>query len=278
MITLGKVLQLSCDYIKSKKLSQGRLEVEHLIAHILGLKRLDLYLRFEQPLDEAELELIRKALSRLVQGEPLAYIEGTVSFFNGTFDVDKRVLIPRPETEQMVEHVVQTICNLSHEKMTLWDVCTGSGCIGIAIKKACPWLDVTLSDISQDALALASNNAKKNGVEIACVQGNLLEPCQGQQVDFIVCNPPYITEHDFQTLDDHVKNFEPKLALVSGPNGYECYEAIAKTLSNKTVCWLEFGVGQGENIAKLFDDRGFKNIKTFFDYSGHSRFLEIQVK
>jgi release factor glutamine methyltransferase len=273
MKTLGQVLKLSCEYIQSKNISQGRLEVELLIAHLLGLKRLDLYLKFDQPLDDHELEAIRKGLSRLARGEPLAYIEGEVFFYNCRIRVDKRVLIPRPETELMVEHIIKS---LPADSKTILDVCTGSGCIGIAIKKALPNLTVVLSDISEDALCLAKENAKINGVDVTTVQGDLLEPFTDKQIDFIVCNPPYIRENDFHGLDEHVKDFEPKGALVSGLSGFECYEKLAKTVPTHAVCWLEVGAGQAEHVATLFQDAGFTSIKTFYDFSKHARFLEIR--
>ncbi|MCE5294930.1 MAG: peptide chain release factor N(5)-glutamine methyltransferase [Chlamydiales bacterium] len=245
MKTLGEILKLSYDYIRQKGSSHSRHEVEELIASTLGKKRLDLYLNFDKPLTEDELAKVRKNLKRLGDNEPLQYIEGTVQFYDCTLRVDKRVLIPRPETELLVDRIVKHIRLHPYTDKVLWDICTGSGCIGIAIKKALPELNVTLSDISEDALKVAEANAKENEVSVNIATGDLLEPFKGKKADFIVCNPPYISEEEYKGLDAHVVNFEPKLALVPGQTGLEAYSALINTLP--AVCnpgakiWLEIG-------------------------------------
>lgn len=276
MKTIGQVLKLACQYLEEKKSSQGRLEVEHLIAQSLNLKRLDLYLRFDAPLTEKELELIRTKLARLAKGEPLAYIEGHVSFHSLELFVDKRVLIPRPETELMVEIALKKI---NAEKKVLWDVCTGSGCIGLAIKKARPNLDVVLSDISQSALDVAGINAEKNGLQVELMLGNLLAPFTNRRCDFVLCNPPYVSELDFETLEPHVKSFEPQNALVSGKTGLELYEKLSSTVAQHlnpgAIIWLEIGAGQAEQVKSLFEKQGFSNISVYKDYAQHERIIEI---
>ncbi len=252
MKSLGEIIKLSCDYIRTKNSIHTRREVEELIAFTLNKKRLDLYLNFDKPLTEDELARIRKNLTRLASNEPLQYIEGNVDFYGCTIHVDKRVLIPRPETEYLVDLIVQTLKGQNLTGKTLWDICTGSGCIGIALKKALPDLTVVLSDISSDALSVAKRNAEVNDVSVTLVQGDLLAPFAGQKADFIVSNPPYIAEGEYSTLDPHVKNYEPKNALVSGPNGLECYRRLFKDLQAHLTpgakCWFEIGNTQGEML------------------------------
>lgn len=264
MKTLGQILKLSYEYISKKSSSHSRHEVDELIAHCLGKKRLDLYLNFDKPLNEVELDLIRKNLTRLAANEPLQYIEGTVQFYGCTIKVDKRVLIPRPETELLVDHIAKTIGPDSDK--TLWDICTGSGCIGIALKRAIPGLKVTLSDISKDALDLARENAALNGVEVTLVQGDLLEPFKGQKTDYIVCNPPYISEAEYGSLEPHVRDYEPKLALVGGKTGLECYDRLIPAISPGTSVWLEIGALQGAH---------FPDAKIIQDLSHQDRFVEF---
>lgn len=279
MKSLGEILKLSCDYIQSKGSSHSKREVEELIAHTLNKKRLDLYLNFDKPLTEPELVLVRKNLTRLAKNEPLQYIEGQVSFYDCTIQVDPRVLIPRPETELLVETIVKQIRLQPYDNKVLWDICTGSGCIGIAIKKALGTLAVTLSDISSDALALAKVNAEQNQVTVDFVQGDLAEPFRGKRADFIVCNPPYITEDEFIGLEAHVTCFEPKLALVSGQTGLECYERLIKALPSicnpGAVIWFEIGHTQKEPLLAMLSH--LKEPKALQDYSGKDRFITFQI-
>ncbi len=279
MKPLSEILTLSIEYVRQKGSTHTRREVEELIAYSLGKKRLDLFLNFDKPLNHDELACIRKNLTRLAANEPLQYIEGKVRFYDCTLHVDKRVLIPRPETELLVDRIVKHIQLYPYASKTLWDVCTGSGCIGIALKKALGGLSVTLSDISRDALDLAAKNAEANEVEVNMLQGDLLEPFKGQKADFIVCNPPYIAEGEYATLAAHVRDFEPKGALISGQSGYECYERLFCELTRfcnpGALCWLEIGHNQGQKLLTLLSN--YKCAKVIQDFSQNDRFIEIQV-
>lgn len=276
MKTLGEILKLSCEYIRQKGSSHTRHEVEELIAHTLNKKRLDLYLNFDKPLTEDELVKVRKNLTRLAKNEPLQYIEGKVQFYDCTIQVDPRVLIPRPETELLVDRIVKHIRLHPYGNKVLWDICTGSGCIGIAIKRALPELAVTLSDISEQALAVARANSHLNDVVVDLLQGDLLVPFSGKKADFIVCNPPYITEGEYAGLEAHVTGFEPKHALVSGSTGLECYQKLISHLNS--VCnpgatvWFEIGSEQGQALVEMLAK--FKDVQVIKDLSGKDRFVE----
>jgi release factor glutamine methyltransferase len=274
MITLLEIIRRSEGYLAERGVERARREAEEVIADTLGLKRLDLYLQFDRPLHESELPLLRLAIQRRSNREPAAYISGVVSFAGLELKVNSDVLIPRPETEILVEKIAQTLATLPLENKILWDLCCGSGCIGLALKKRFPHLQVILSDLSEKALAVAKENASF-GVDFK--QGDLFEPFEGMKCDFFVCNPPYVTESEYQTLTPEVHQ-EPKMALVSGPSGLEFYVRIAKELkkylNNGGLAWLEIGAGQGESVKSLFENEGWRCHYTA-DWSGHDRFFFI---
>jgi release factor glutamine methyltransferase len=269
MRTIGEVLKLSSDFLSERKIDRARRIAEELLCHVLKTKKIDLYLQFDKPVIDAELARLRELLKRSAKNEPIEYITGEVDFFNCRIKVDPRVLIPRPETEILVE-----LISKKNPTGALWDICTGSGCMGIALKKAHPALSVTLSDISPDALSLARENAALNQVEVELLQGDLLAPFKGQKADLIICNPPYIAQAEMNTLDSSVKDFEPHLALVAGERGTEFYERLALELPNylnpNGQVFLEIGSTQGEALKKLFPHG-----QLHLDWAGHPRFFEI---
>lgn len=271
MKTIGEILKLSGEFLAEKKIPQPRRTAEELIGHVLQLKKMELYLQFDKPIIDQELNVIRELLKRAVKGEPIAYILGEVAFFHCRIRVDERVLIPRPETEILVEKMAGEI-----KQGVLWDLCAGSGCIGIALKKACPALQVTLSDLSPKALALARDNAKMNAVDVRLLEGDLFDPFLGEKADIIVCNPPYISEAEYRTLDPSVKDFEPKMALVAGETGLEFYERLQKELPKylnpNGKVFFEIGATQGGSLQKLFPQgkiyKDWSNLDRFFSISG----------
>lgn len=282
MKTLLEVLNLSTDFLKAKKISNPRRQAEELLADALNTSRLQLYLEFERPLVEAELEVCRKFLARRASGEPLQYIKGEVEFSDCRFNVNKSVLIPRQETEILVEKIAKELNRLGTRGKVLWDVCCGSGCIGISLKKKFPELRVLLSDISREALVLAKANAVKNGVEVECFEGDLLMPFAGQKCDYFVCNPPYISQAEFEGLDREVKGFEPEKALVGGVTGLEFYERLARelpqVLTRSGRGWFEMGKGQGDAILKMFLAKPWVNCRYEQDWSGHDRFFFLEIE
>lgn len=275
MKIVSEVLQLCTAYLKERNVDRARRLSEELLSHVLKLKRIDLYLQYDRPLEEKELVSLREALQRLGKGEPLEYILGEVSFFGSHLRIDRRVLIPRPETEILVDMISR-----NRPQGIVWDVCTGSGCIGIALKKRFPELDVTVSDISSEVLALAQENAQTNGVALSFLQGDLLEPFEGQQADLIVCNPPYVTEDEYERLDSSVRDFEPRLALVGGKSGLEFYERLAASagsfLKKGGRLYLEIGHLQGSSVSKIFNNSSWVNPELMRDWSGKERFFSLE--
>ena len=278
MKTVLDILQLSSQYLEGKGIEKPRRDVEELLSHVLKLKRIDLYVQFDRPMEEGELTLLRELVKRKAGGEPVQYIIGEVEFYRTQLCINHSVLIPRQETEILVSHIAEA---LPDEELVVWDVCTGSGCIGISLKKAKPQWNVSLADISSEALAVAQNNAKINEVEVSFVKGDLLEPFQGQKADVIICNPPYVTEKEFEGLDLSVKKFEPRLALVGGPTGLEFYERLKRELPSflkpDGKVFFEMGTGMGEKIKALFLDPIWVKKEVRSDWSGHDRFFFAQI-
>jgi release factor glutamine methyltransferase len=282
MKTLGEILTISANFLKEKNCPRFRRDAEELLAHVLNLKRLDLYMQFDRPVQERELESFRTLIKRTLKGEPVEYIIGEVVFYHCNISVGLGVLIPRPETEILVDQAYRMLGKGDLHQKTAWDLCTGSGCIGIAIKKACPDLHVCLSDLSERALEFAATNAMKNNIEVEVLQGDLLVPFTGRKADIIFCNPPYVAAKDFFTLDRSVKDFEPKQALIGGEDGLSFYRRLQNELpaylNPQAKIFFEIGAGQGEAVLDIFSGRGWKNMRVEKDWAGHDRFFFLEFE
>lgn len=272
MKTIGEVLKLSTGYLAERSVERARRLAEEVLASCMGLKRLELYMQFDRPVVESELERLRPMLKRLGSHEPLEYVLGTLEFAGCTLTVNPNVLIPRPETEILVSLLIKRLEGVSLAGKALWDVCCGSGCIGLALKKRFPELRVTLSDVSTDALQLAEQNAKANGLEVELLQGDFLEPLEGRIVDILVCNPPYLSTSEYLNCPVSVRDFEPKLALVGGEQGTEFYERLAVERPPNVLLALEIGATQGEAVQRIFEGQG----KVVQDWSGKDRFFFLE--
>lgn len=282
MRTILEILTLSTDYLARKGILQPRLQAEELVSQSLGLKRMDLYIQFDRPLVDEELAKCRDWLQRRGQGEPLQYIHGQVDFFDCMIKVTSAVLIPRQETEILVDKIAKVLAQETLTNKVLWDICCGSGCIGIALKKRFPELTVCLSDISSEALTIAAENAKTNSVEVELLKGDLLLPFKDRSSDFVVCNPPYISEKEFSSLDIEVRAHEPRRALISGESGLEFYERLAKELASHlnsgSKVWFEIGANQGQAVQNLFQGGFWKKCCVENDWSGHERFFSLEIE
>lgn len=276
MKTVNEILQVSASFLQKKNIPRPRRIAEELLAFILQIRRIDLYLQFDRPIEETELSLMREGVKRLGEEEPIEYIQGYVEFYGCKIRVDRRVLIPRPETEILVDHIAHRI----NGEGTLWDLCTGSGCIGIALKKKFSNLQVSLSDVSFDALAVAEENARCNGVQVDFFQGDLLTPFEGKTTDLITINPPYISMNEYFSLQSSVKNFEPKMALVGGETGVEFYERLAKNLSRflhpGSQVFMEIGEGLGRDVKKIFTTPLWSQCQLLCDWAGKDRFFFLE--
>jgi release factor glutamine methyltransferase len=280
---LGEVLQLAAKYLEKASVSHPRRVAEELLAFVLKEKRLALYMQFDRPLVETELQSYRDLLKKAATGEPVDYILEEVEFYHCRFRVSPAVLIPRQETEILLDKACEELVSAKgQEPLVVWDVCCGSGCLGIALKKKCPQFEVSLSDLSSAALDVAKHNALLNEAEVSFFEGDLLHPFAGKRADVILCNPPYISEAEYAVLDRSVKQFEPKMALTAGNGGLECYERLADELPRYlNACgrvFLEIGSTQGEDVKKIFNSSFWKVKRLEKDWAGHDRFFFLEAE
>ena len=279
---LGEVLKLSAKYLEEKGIERSRRSAEDLLSSLLCMKRIDLYMHFDLPLEEKELASYRTLIKRKVLGEPLEYILGEVAFAGCSFVVNRHALIPRPETEILFDLAASLLEKEDLVNKKAWDLCTGSGVLGISLKKRFPQLDVVLSDLSQEAIGLALENGKKNAVEVSCRQGDFLQPFLGERADIVFCNPPYVSKREYAELGRGVRDFEPEMALVGGEDGLFFYEKLAKELPSflkpKAKIFLEIGFMQGESVLALFSAPYWKKKWIRKDYSEKDRFFFLEFE
>ncbi|MDP1880320.1 MAG: peptide chain release factor N(5)-glutamine methyltransferase [Parachlamydiaceae bacterium] len=280
MKIVREFLKEATECFSSLQFTQARRQSEDLLCDLLSCSRLQLYMQLDYPLTELELEKAKNWLQRRAQGEPLAYIHGKIDFYGCTIEVNPSVLIPRQETEILVDKVVQSLKKQDLKGKIFVDLCCGSGCIGTAVKKKFPELTVYLSDISAKAIQLAKRNAALNQVELFYLEGDLLEPFIDLKFDYLVCNPPYISKKEYANLENEVKEFEPSLALIGGESGLEFYQRLSKELphylNSKSQIWMEIGYAQGEDIKKIFNSHGWVKKTVENDWAGHDRFFFLE--
>ncbi len=277
---LKEVLDKTTQFFKDKKFETARLDSELLISKALGLTRVELYMKYEQPLQDKEVETCRDFVRRRSQGEPVAYILGSRDFYKLNFKVDSRVLIPRPETETLVETVLELMKKSQQEKFEILDLGCGSGCIGLSVAKHEPRSRVTLIDSSLGATEVTTINQQNLGLSetstIVHSDAMSLET-QGKTFDFILSNPPYIAENDPE-VQAEVRKFEPSSALFAAEEGYSDIRAWSKKysacLKPGGVMIFEIGYRQAENVKAQFENLNiFESVKLIQDFSGHQRFI-----
>lgn len=269
--TTLKVLTWTTGYLAEKGVENARREAEWLLCEATGLDRVGLYLNFDKPMSEDELAAYRALVTRRGKREPLQHILGSQEFDGLSFLVTPAVLIPRHDTETLLEQALQ---HAPHPRSIL-DIGTGSGCIAIALARRLPEAQVTAVDLSVEALALAQRNAELHGAAVEFLQGSFFEPVAGRRFDLIVSNPPYITSADLLALQPEVRDHEPILALDGGPDGLTAYRAIvsqaATHLEPNGWLLLEVGAGQAADVAALLAQAGFGGIITATDPGGIER-------
>ena len=276
-MTVQEVLRRTQSFFKEKGFETARLDAELLISNTLGWPRVNLYTQFSYPMSESELETCRKAVRRRMDGEPVAYIIGKKGFFKQEFIVNSNVLIPRPETEFLVEKAIEY--GRTRGDLTILDLGTGSGCVGLSLLKELPQANLKAYDISPGAIDVARENAKGLEVEerVEFVLGDIKEQ-NLPEADIIVANPPYIAADD-PRLQESVKNFEPGLALFAERDGLQ--EVLSWTvkalqaLSEEGLYLCEIGQGQKADIEHFLRDRGEKHF-FYQDYSGIDRGFGVQ--
>jgi release factor glutamine methyltransferase len=278
MLTVLDSIKLSTDYLEKKGIESPRINAELLLAHILSCKRLDLYLSFDRPLGDDEVLIYRTFLKRRGEYEPLQYIIGSVEFYGLPFKVDPSVLIPRPETEILVEEII----NNSKKKndLKILDIGTGSGNIAVSLAHHIPDAKIIGTDISKESLLLASENSSINKTENQVqfiLDDILLNELKENEFDLIVSNPPYISKEDFKDLPPELKVYEPKHALTDDANGLFYYKQIAvkaKILLKKNgSVYFEVGKGQSGEVKKILEENNFSEIMIKNDYLNIERVI-----
>ena len=244
--TVGRLLTWTTEWLTGRGSESPRLDAEVLLAFVRGCPRIALYTAFDVPVNEEERSRFRGLVKRRGEGEPVAYLVGSREFFSLPFAVSPAVLVPRPETEQLVIRVLD-LCQPAGQPRII-DVGTGSGAIVVTLAKRLPQAEFVATDISPEALAVAGDNAKRHGVadRIAFVECDLLgDPRAAGPWDVIVSNPPYVREDEFDALPRDVRLHEPRTALVSGPTGVEVVGRLAAAAAEKLVPggWLLMEVG-----------------------------------
>lgn len=280
-----KLLNWTQSYFESHIIDSPRLTAEMLLAHCLGLKRLDLYLQYDRPLEKQELAGFKALIKRRVSGEPVAYITGNRGFYDAEFEVTQDVLIPRPETELLVEESIDILQQITQRGRTarVLDLGTGSGAIVVSLAKACPQHVFFATDISEKALQVARKNAARivpGMIDFSSGEWFNAVP-SGQLFDLIVSNPPYIPTPDIEVLQTEVKKFEPLGALDGGPDGLDCYrvliERAAGFLSAQGVLLMEIGYDQKPALQRISQSHPFYHPPVFKkDLSGHNRVVILK--
>ncbi len=277
--TVLKLLQWSADYFREKGIESARLNAEQLLSATLEMDRVALYVNFERPLNAGELSRYREKVQRRAGREPIQYILAETEFWSLPFQVNPAVLIPRADTEVLVEEALKKIDGCS----SVLDIGTGSGAIAIALAHEKPELQVTALDCSEGALEVARDNARRNGVEgrVACLVGDLKNLPPGP-FDMIVSNPPYIPSRDWAQLMPEVRDHEPRLALDGGDDGLEAYRRIAvqsvRVLPPGGWLLVEIGVGQAADVTALFKAAGLTDVAQRDDYAGIPRVVMARAK
>ena len=252
MHSIRELIKRSTEYLEKRGISHARREAEELLAALFNRKRMELYFDYDAPLEEREVSQYREWIKRKGMKEPLAYIIGEVEFLNLKLKVTPPTLIPRHETEILGDLICKS---LTEGALEVWDLCTGTGCLGLSIKSKHPECHIKLSDISSEALEIATVNAERNHLEVDFLEGDLLAPFKGMRADVVICNPPYITPEEYEELED---------------------EVLPPFLNPGAKLFFEIGAGQGKDLMEIFSESHWTQKKCEKDWSGHDRFFFLE--
>lgn len=285
-MTLREILRSTSRALCEAGISDSGPEAELLISHVLSMSKTQLYTQPERNLSPAEMERLRDLVRRRLDHEPSAYILGHLEFYGNDFCVDCRTLIPRPETELLVERAIEIVrcMSLPERSITIADIGTGCGAIAISLALALPRAEIYATDASAPALRVAEMNCRRHGVDgrVRLLHGNLLEPLP-QLVDMVVANLPYVKDGELAVLSPEIRNYEPMLALSGGEDGLDkvrqLLEQMPGNLSREACCLLEVGQGQAEMAASLI--RKYfpqASVESIADLGGIARVVQARLQ
>jgi len=279
--TIQRLLNWITKHFTDKGIDSPRLSAELLLSYVLEKKRIELYTQFDRAVAKEQLDRLHDLVKRAEQGEPIVYLTGKAEFYSMELDITPDCLIPRPETELLVERAVEFLRSRSGKQLVC-DLCTGCGCIAVAIAKNFCDARVIATDISDGVLKTAAKNIDKHRLRdrITLLCGDLFDPIVpelgGGKFDLIVCNPPYVSAAEFEKLDKNIKDYEPRSALFAGDNGLEVYRRICKKadafLKSDAALIMEIGYSQGQAIRELLEQTGcFSEITIEKDFNNNDR-------
>jgi release factor glutamine methyltransferase len=290
-VILSEALQSVTQTLRRAEIADASVEAEVLLGHVLGMSKTGLYTEPERSLTSAQTERLRHLVRRRLDREPAAYILGHCEFYGTDFYIDSHTLIPRPETELLVEKAVELARRVSDqgEETAIADIGTGCGAIAISLALALPRAKIYATDISPSALYVAEVNCRRHGVEgrVKLLQGNLLEPLP-QAVDMIVANLPYVKDCEFRDLSPEIREYEPTIALVGGRDGLDKIREMLEQVQGKrdahpgegpAYLLLEIGQGQGEMVTSLVNDYFPQaSIELILDLGGIERLVNVGLQ
>ncbi|MEO6419845.1 MAG: peptide chain release factor N(5)-glutamine methyltransferase [Polyangiaceae bacterium] len=279
--TIETLVRWATEDFRGRGIESPRLDAEVLLAFALGSTRMQLIIDAKRELEEGELTRFRELVKRRRKKEPVAYVRGEREFYGRNFRVDRRVLVPRPDTETLVEVALKRTTHVSMCMRAL-DLCTGSGCVALTLGRERPTSQIFATDISRDALEVARHNALRLGAyNVAFVEGDLFAPvaaASAARFDIIVSNPPYIPHAEIATLMPDVRDFEPLLALDGGADGLDLIRRIIadapRFLVRGGVLAMEVGAGEAGPVQELFTARGFTSVSATRDYGRIERIVD----
>ena len=284
--TIQKLLNWITEYLTGKRIDSPRLSAELLLSGVLAMKRIELYTQFDKPVAKQQLDRLHDLVKRAGQDEPIAYLVGKTEFYSLELNITPDCMVPRPETELLVERAIEFLRTRPGTQF-LCDLCTGSGCIAVAIAKNFPDARIIATDICDAALAVAAGNLEKHQLKdrITLLCGDLFDPIiSGLDVDkfdLIVCNPPYVSTEEYEKLDKNVKDYEPKKALFAGVDGLDIYRRIIEKsdqfLKPDAALMLEIGYAQGTAVKELLEQTSaFAEIRIEKDYHKNDRIVSAR--
>ena len=280
--TIGSLVKWAIDDFRARGIENPRLDAELLVAHALKIDRMRVILDGARELEGAELASLRDLVKRRRSYEPIAYLRGEREFYGLKFRVDKRVLVPRPDTETLVDAALARSTHVSMSMRQL-DLCTGSGCVAIAMARQRPTAKVFASDISADALVVARENAQRLGAyNVAFVETDLFAAFAGKRFDVVTANPPYIPTPELATLQPDVRDHEPRLALDGGEDGLAVVRRIVEMapdhLTTGGLLAIEVGAGEAPAAVALLEARGFQDVRVHRDIARIERVVSGVVR